>query len=277
MKQNKKTQKSKDYTNYRIKKHIKNKRPVHKQILLHPVFILITLCIGVLIIGWTIQVIAASYTVSAVVPAPPLKVGANISSPTNNQSFTSPNITIYGTCGANSYVKLYINNSFEGVAWCSINQTFSITSTLFVGTDTLIVQDFNSTNQPGPTTKSINVSYEDNNSHNPLTQNNNPSSSTKLTNPNQSVINPKPLSSTQPKVVSVVPLFINSNYTFQSFTTAQAFQDKLNIVGGQLPYFITVNWGNNEVTNQISYSSIATLSHQYTTPHYYTLLVVGPG
>jgi hypothetical protein len=120
--------------------------------------VLLLLCVGVLLIGMTLHSFADSYTVNAVVPAPLPTSPAVITSPVDQSHFTSTPITISGTCPQNTYVDLLDNNIFSGSAICNSNQTtFEINTNIFLGSNSLVAQDYNITNQPGPTSAPITV------------------------------------------------------------------------------------------------------------------------
>src|SRR5690348_11337747 len=61
-----------------IHQRIRRAQPVHKRVLLHPASVMCLLVAGVFIAGWTLHAAAASYGVTAKVPAPPLTDGAVI-------------------------------------------------------------------------------------------------------------------------------------------------------------------------------------------------------
>ncbi len=69
------------------KKALKQARPLHKKILLHPVTVFFLLCSVVLIAGLTYQVLADSYTVTGKVPAPPLTQGSDITQPSDGATY----------------------------------------------------------------------------------------------------------------------------------------------------------------------------------------------
>ena len=132
----------------------------HVAVSLHPVSLMTMLCAGVFLVAATISVFGASYEVTASVPGPIPTSPAIISSPTDGQHFTSADTTFSGSCPAATYVTLFINGSTAGSSWCSTGLTFSILTTLPAGTSTAQVQDYNSLNQPGPTSGVITVYYD---------------------------------------------------------------------------------------------------------------------
>jgi hypothetical protein len=143
------------------KRRIRRARPVHKRILLHPVSILVLLCAGVLITGWTIRSFADSLTVSATVEAPAPSSPATITSPVDQTHFTSTPITVSGSCVPNSYVELYRNSSFSGVANCGAGDTsYQISTGLSLGSNDLYTRIFSITDNEGPQSSQITVFYD---------------------------------------------------------------------------------------------------------------------
>lgn len=219
-----------------IKKQIRQRRPFYKKLILHPFSVFLILCMVVFVLDWTFRVIADSYTVTAEVLAPALLEGATITSLTNNEIVTSAPITISGTCPAGSYVNLYINSLFTGSDFCT-NQTFAIAADLFVGENTITAKDFSVTNQQGPTTPSFNVTLQ------------------------------LPASGS-------TPIVLVSNYYYQTFMTGHLFSWQISISGGKPPYSISTSWGDGSTsTLKLDGASSFTITHKYTKPGYYPILI----
>jgi len=257
-------------TNRKITKklpvRVKNKRllPRHKRILLHPLSIMILMCVGIFLVCWTRDVVATDVQITAVIEAQPINQGAIISSPVDGSILTNIPITVTGSCPASqSYVKLYDNNIFSGVAWCSETGTFNIQTDLFSGSNNLVAQDYNTTDLQGPLSPIIVVNY------NPpiVTSSPAPSSSSKQAS-TQIVENTTP--STTPLKL---PLLIISDFHYQAFTVGTSFTWKLKISGGVPPYSVYIDWGDGKTTKQI-YTSDPTfnISHIYSKPGYYSII-----
>jgi hypothetical protein len=220
---------------------LKRKRPLHKRLLLHPVSVFGLLCVGVFLTGITWHSLALSYTVTATVPAPPLTEPAIITSPEANAVLHSTPISVSGSCPANSYVTLTRNGLFSGVSICT-GGSFSISTDLFAGLNQLQAQDYNITNQAGPTAPSIDVSY-------------NPPSTPATTS--------HPVASSHP----VSPLILDAAFTYQVFKVGQNFQWTIDISGGVTPHNATVTWGDGSVSDiDIGNASSFTISHTYFAP-----------
>lgn len=268
MKQKRSTRKTTRSKANTAKSHVQIRRrklPIYKRILLHPVAIWSMLVLGILMIGLTLVASAdVGYTVSATVPAPPLTDAAYITSPTDGQVITSSPTTVSGTCPLNSYVDLIRNGSFSGVATCTADQTFSIVTDLNQGNNELSAQDYNITNQAGPTSPPINVNYQP-----PVPPNlgNSPSGQLSLVTTYQGS------NTSSPKGPSA-PLVLNSQYTYRSFYAGQSFSWGFNLSGGTSPYFVTINWGNGESSTLILYSSQTfEINHTYKTSGDYNIVV----
>ena len=143
------------------KQKIRRARPIHRRILLHPVSVLILLCAGVFIVGWTVRSVADSYTVTATIMAPLPDSPATILSPADQIHYTTTPIIVAGSCPANTYVELYRNSSFSGVANCSAGVTsYQISTDLSPGANTLYTRVFNITDNEGPQSAQITVFYD---------------------------------------------------------------------------------------------------------------------
>lgn len=204
---------------------------------------------GVLIAAWTLRAEADTYAVTAKVPAPALTEGAIIASPTDGSTFTASPITVSGTCPNNSYVSLIRNGAFSGVAWCASDNTFTISTGLSAGANALQAQDYNITDDPGPVTPGITVTY------NPPAP---PAASTR----------PGPSQTT----TVTEPLLLTSSFRFQAFTAHRTFSWTINIGGGNAPFRLHTSWGD-KTTTDYTYAAPgnATVSHTYSRPGYFPI------
>jgi hypothetical protein len=240
-----------------IKKHIKKNRSLIRKLILHPFSIFLILCFVVFTIDWTFQVLADSYSIQAEILAPILEVGATITSPTDHEILTSAPIAINGTCPDNSYVNIYINNLFSGTNTCT-DQTFTIPVDLFAGDNNIIAKDFNVTNQQGPSTAGIivvlNLPVVANSGNNTL--------STAIINPSESSVPAAPT------------LVIESTYYYQTFTAGNTYSWEITLDGGQPPYTLLINWGDN-TTSKLIFNTDPTfkISHKYSNSGYYNVII----
>ncbi|HSX32043.1 MAG TPA: hypothetical protein VLF43_02180 [Candidatus Saccharimonadales bacterium] len=146
----------------KIKKTAKKKlaRPLHKRVVLHPVSLMVLLCVGVLLAGSTYRSFADTLDVTAVIHADPLTSPAIITSHVDEEHVNSEPIIVSGTCPANSYVKLYRNGVFSGVAQCDAGLTWQITTSLSQDANVLDPKVFNLTGLEGPAGTPITVYYD---------------------------------------------------------------------------------------------------------------------
>ncbi|HSW66924.1 MAG TPA: PKD domain-containing protein [Bacillota bacterium] len=135
-------------------------RPLHKRVLLHPFSVMVLLCVGVLLAGSTYKALAGSYDLTATVPAPLPTGPAVITSISDQQHVSSTPITLNGTCPPQSYVKLYRNAAFSGVAQCSAGQVFQIQTALSNGANQLQAKVFNATDTEGPQSSALTIFYD---------------------------------------------------------------------------------------------------------------------
>lgn len=244
-------------------------RPAHRRFFLHPATIMIFMAVGVLIAGYTYKAVAASFSVTAVVSAPALTSGAYIDYPSDGQTITTSPIVVQGTCPDNSYINLYDNSLFAGVAWCSPDNTFSITTDLYSGQNSLQAQDFNVTDQAGPSTPVVTVNYVE-----PTTSSGSETSSpsTPATGSGSNASSPKSSSSSSTNTAPT--LLISAAYHYQTFTTQSAFTWSLSLKGGIPPYVIVVNWGDGtSTTYRYKTDPDFNIRHTYAKPGYYVIIV----
>jgi len=245
-----------------IKRLIRKNSPIHKRFLLHPITLFGLLCLGVFIGGWTIRTVADT-VISSIVEAPALPVGAYITNPIDGAVYTTASITISGTCPDGAYVKLFINGVYDSVAWCTVDNAFSIDTSLFSGENTLLVSDYNNTNLQGPVTPSIQVIYNAPATVTAPTS----SSSTATSSPTSS----NSEASTSP---TVLPLLIGSDFHFQTFTKGSVFTWQINLDGGSPPYVVYISWGDGSAsTLHLATDPIINLTHTYDGAGYYPIVV----
>jgi len=146
------------------------------------------------------------------------------------------------------------------VSACQADHTFSIQTTLAAGNNTLLIQDFNITDDPGPATPTITVTY------NPPAPP--PSSSGGSTTPAASSGNNYGSSG------SPQPLLLNTDFRFQAFTVGNTFNWNLTIQGGVAPYGLHADWGDRTTSDDTySHQGTVTISHTYTKPGYFPVIV----
>ncbi len=218
-------------TKAHLKKQLRAGRPKHRQIALHPLSILLLLAAGVCIICWTGRVIADNFNVTAVVPAKPLTKPATIRSLADGAVITQLPVTVSGFCPTDSYVKLYANNTFSGAALCLGSETYSIETSLFPGSNRLLVQAYNTTDEPGPVGQAITVQY-------------NPKQPQATSTPSS-----RPLtgsSAISATSASSLQLLLTSDFHYQTFVTGDTFSWPMDLEGGTPPYTVYITWGDGQ-------------------------------
>ncbi len=247
------------------KRALKQARPLHKKILLHPVTVFFLLCSTVLIAGLTYQTLADSYTVTGKVPADPLTQGSQITQPSDGATYNVNQVGLNGTCEYKSYTNLYRNGLFVGVAYCAPDGTFHFTADLLEGANTFLAQAYNITDDIGPVTPAITLTYIKPIPPTPPASSGGGSSTGNLNNSNNAASTGD----------GAVPLLLSSDFKYKTFITGNFYSWELNVAGGTPPYKATVEWGDGTSS---SYKDINgptfKISHRYKKAGYYAVRVV---
>ncbi|HVW23232.1 MAG TPA: hypothetical protein VHB51_01985 [Candidatus Saccharimonadales bacterium] len=219
----------------------------------YPTLVMIMLCVGVLLAGWTRVVTAdptygpagGSYAVSLSVPGPaptqPATIDAVNDRPIAAQmAVTAQPVKVSGSCPVNTYEKLFRNNVFSGVVLCSASGAYEIETGLFPANNQLQVQDFSFTDVPGPLSNLVNVTYSP------------PSPPATVGSTSTVTVNP------------AEPLVLKTNFKFQGYYHGQNTPWAVDIEGGQPPYAIAVDWGdgNHDVISRLQAGTF-NLTHTY--------------
>lgn len=247
-----------------VKRSIRQARPIHKKVMLHPVSIMVLLCVGVFLSLWTYKALAESYTVTASILAPPLSSPSVVTEPANGTTVYVPTVQLYGSCQYRSYVKLFRNGLFAGVAYCMPDGRFAIKTDLFQGINTLRVDAFNITDNQGPISAPITLIYQKpvpsavgSTLHPPGTDN---VDSGHETTPGILASNP--------------PLLLTSDFHYDTFVTTSKFEWALAVEGGTPPYDIHVDWGDATTSDfRFPIDPVFHISHTYKKSGYYPILV----
>lgn len=246
------------------------RHPVHKRVMLHPLWVFGMLCLGVVLISATVKTTAADYTVSAVVPAAPLTEAAVITLPTNGTTTSTSPLDVEGTCPANSYVKLVRNGFFSGAAICDAQQRFRITTDLTVGGNNLQAQAYNITDTPGPVGNMVTVYYDL-----PIVPaGSSNSSSAGVTSSREEANTPAPQLTNYPLATATTPLLLLTPFTYQAFRAGQEFSWEFDVSGGKAPYTVNTNWGDSTTSNYtFTLGQKFAISHRYAKPGNYAVKV----
>lgn len=221
---------------------------IHRRTTSYPILVMILLCVGVFLASWTRFVtadsfvypspVSNSYSVRASVPGPPPSVAATIASPTEGEVFTSQPITVKGSCPIDTYVTLYRNGAFSGVALCNLAGAYQIQTGLFPGNNKLEVRDFSLTDVAGPLSNAVNVTY------NPLVPATPPSTGAETPESPSGQPNSSSTTNKAGPVVNGEPLIFKTTYEYEGHYVGNTSIWQLDIEGGTAPYAISVDWGD---------------------------------
>jgi hypothetical protein len=177
-----------------------------------------------------------AFGISGTITSPPPSTAATITTPTNGQVFTNLPITISGICVSGLLIKIFINNVFSGAAEC-VNNSYSISSDLFIGTNDIVAKDYDSLNQTGPNSNTVTVSYVNN------------------------------------AVTAQSAITLTSNYAKIGANPGTVLSWPIQITGGSAPYALSVNWGDGKSPTLISQPSSGslTLTHTYSISGVYNI------
>jgi hypothetical protein len=165
---------------------------------------------------------AGSVGLTGTMPGKAPKTAATISSPTNNQRFSTTPITIKGTCPENTLVEIYKNDIFAGSTACDDSGKYSLDIDLLIGENKLIARVYDNLNQAGPDSQTVTVFYD------AL-----PAQSASLT----------PLSFGNGQ------LLLNTDAVFRGTFPGQELAVPISIIGGTPPYAVNIQWGDS--TNRV--------------------------
>lgn len=246
------------------KRAIRQARPIHKKVILHPVSIMVLLCVGVFLSLWTYKAIADSYSVTASVMAAPLNSPSVITEPANNSTVYVPTVQLYGSCEYMSYIKLFRNGLFAGVAYCMPDGRFAIKTDLFLGINTLRVDAYNITDNQGPISAPMTIIYQK-----PVQ-----SSAGYTLNPPAD----KPVDTGHETTAGILaanpPMLLTSDFHYDTFVTTSKFEWALDVEGGTPPYDIHVDWGDGTTSDfKFPIDPVFHISHTYKKSGYYPILV----
>lgn len=205
-----------------------------KQHTSYPFLMFLLLCLGVFMYGLSLTAHAADVSVTASTDGPPPPSPAVITSPSENDRFTSLPTTVKGTCPATFLVKLYRNNVFSGAALCAADNTFQIQTDLFEGPNDLQARIFNGINEEGPTSPAIRVYYD--------------KPAVPVTTPDSTISIANPTSQATPSTSSLPPLIIKADNLLKGYYIGDEISWPLDIVGGKEPYALSIDWGDGNTS-----------------------------
>jgi hypothetical protein len=152
----------------------------------------------------------SSYTVNAVVPPARPSKPAIITSPSNGQTFNNNPVTVEGTCPAGALIKIFTNGILVGSVICSSGGRFSVPVDLVIGRNDLTALPFNTLDQQGPSSPTVTVT----------------------------------LNAPPGGIGFSTELILQSVNYFRGTTPGQEIVWPIEIIGGQAPYAVSVDWGD---------------------------------
>src|SRR5665213_1639885 len=180
---------------------------------------------------------ANSVSLTGSVPAPPPKVAAVITSPRDQQHFSTSPATISGTCPAGTLVEIYKNDIFAGSSLCDSKGTFSLQVDLLYGQNSITAQVYDSLNQAGPVSKPVIIFYD-------------------ATPPQGAPLEFLNFSGSQ--------LLLDTDAVYRGTFPGQTLNVPVAIIGGAEPFAVNVEWGdsNNQIIPRGN-NTVFNASHVY--------------
>ena len=201
----------------------------------HLPLLFIVLFAGFLLLGVRQMAQAATYNVVAKVPAPLPPGPAAITSPIDGAEFTEIPIPVAGTCPAGYLVKITRNGVFSGSAVCDAGGLFSIDSDLFAGSNDLSASAYNSTDDEGPASPDVTVTYTP-----PAPVAPEPAPAP------ENEAEPEEAVGTAPTVpvTAANQLVIKADDELKTVIIGRELEWEVELTGGKGPYAFTVDWGD---------------------------------
>lgn len=181
---------------------------------------------------------AGSIGITGMMPGKPPTTAAVIKSPTNGQRFASTPITVSGSCPKNTLVEVFKNDIFGGSSICTDTGAFSFDIDLMIGQNILVARVYDALNQPGPDSNSVTVYYD---------------------------ALPDQFGPVSYYDFAGAQLLLNTDAVIRGVFPNKEFSIPVEIIGGQPPYAVSVQWGDttNTVLLRNDNSSFRT-QHTYT-------------
>ena len=188
---------------------------------------------------------AGSIGMSGTMPGKPPKIGATITSPTDQQHFATSPITVSGTCPSDTLVEIFKNDIFAGAVSCGGGETFSLEVDLLIGNNTIVARVYDALNQAGPDSKAVIAFYD------AL-----PAQAGPLTGLN----------------FGGSQLLLNTDAVFRGVLPGQELSVPISLLGGVGPYAVNIQWGdssNNVVPRNDNIDFMT--NHTYNKPGIYQI------
>ena len=212
---------------------------MHKRVLAYLLFVVFLLFNGM-------SVMAASYDVTAKVPAP-LPAGVpTITTPGNNSVIIAPTVTVVGTCPivVPALIVVLVRDSLTiGSGSCASDGSFRIVVGLVLGVNIIYSKFVTITGESSSYSLALSLVY----------QPTNPPTTTVVKNSEQT-----------PQTTAKLAILFD--YDFVTYTTTQNTKTIVGITGGKSPYTLIVDWGDGTSKNyNLSNQKVPDLNHRYKT------------
>jgi hypothetical protein len=220
----------------------------------------------------TIRAYADEIVISAKISAPAPTVPATISTPGDNAAVTAPEITIEGTCEVINpaiIVAVYRAGQSIGSTTCQPDGTYSLEVTLVPGMNELVAHSINITNDFGPDSSTVHITYTP---PPPITPSTTDEADAPIESPDQLDSVPLP----DNESVALLGLLVRSERAFVVFGPDKPAVWQGSFAGGIPPYRIEIDWGDDakEIRDSVDTSS-QELTHTYQKMHtHYVTFVI---
>lgn len=222
----------------RYSHHRHTGRIVHHRETSYALLTFLTMAVGVLLASFSWSTSAAigdtsgggEYAVAAVVPGPRPAKPAIITSPANGQTFSTNPVTVEGTCPAKALVKIFTNKILVGSVICDAGGRFKVPVDLVIGKNDLTALPYNTLDQEGPESPTVTVTL------------NQPPGGLGFSS----------------------EMHLQSVNFYRGSMPGQKVTWPIEIVGGQAPYAVSVDWGDgtSEVLTRLAPGPF-TVEHTY--------------
>lgn len=192
---------------------------------------LLLILVGYVLIGYSSVVLADTpYTgpesgavgLSGTMPADPPTEAATITSPVNQERFSTSPVTVRGTCPEDTLVQIYKNDIFAGSTPCTDQGTFSLDVDLLIGRNVLVARVYDNLNQAGPDSNKVVTFYD-------------------AVPPQAGPLTGLDFGGNQ--------LVLNTDAVYRGVFPEREFKVPIDILGGTPPYALNVQWGDS--TNRV--------------------------
>jgi hypothetical protein len=190
---------------------------------------------------------AGSVGLSGTMPGKAPTVAATITSPGNQQRFSTSPVKFTGTCPATTLVEIFKNDIFAGSTPCSDAGTYSVDIDLLIGQNVVVARVYDALNQPGPDSNSVTVFYD-------------------ALPPQSSPISALNFGGSQ--------LLLNTDAVFRGVFPEEQLNIPIDILGGTPPFAINIQWGdsNNKVVPRNDNTAFK-VGHVYNKPGTYQVSI----